>query len=92
MTKWKNMIPMHTLKEKIINVIREFCDKISIKKKVRLMYNLGCKVYFSLKHMPATKKKTAKCHWLTKFSVHCDYANDGNTFHDAYGGVMHADR
>ena len=59
---------MHTLKEKIINVIREFCDKISIKKKVRLMYNLGCKVYFSLKHMPATKKKTAKCHWLTKFS------------------------
>ena len=33
MTKWKNMIPKHTSKEKIINIIREFCDKIGIKKK-----------------------------------------------------------
>lgn len=34
MTKWRNMIPKHTLKEKIINIIREFCDKTGIKKKV----------------------------------------------------------
>lgn len=34
MTKWKNMIPKHTVKEKIINFIRVFCDKTGIKKQV----------------------------------------------------------
>ena len=34
MTKWKDMLPKHTFKDKIINIVREFCDKTGIKKKI----------------------------------------------------------
>ncbi len=63
------------------------------------MYNLGCKVYFFFEAHACHKEEDRQVPLVDEIfrplrysAMTCDYANDGNTFHDAYGGVMHADR